>query len=104
VTICWKRFHEYAQDMKSYFDSVEEIESDEENAYDWASEITDKHNALARRFNRVTGYLRERGRPLAASEAQIETVLTMHKKKLSLRAIAEHTNLGLRTCAPLSSA
>jgi hypothetical protein len=37
------------------------------------------------------------GRPLAASDAQVEQVLKLHKAGLSLRGIAEETSLGLRT-------
>ena len=35
------------------------------------------------------------GRPLAASEAQVATVLNSRKRGVSLRGIAEETNLGL---------
>jgi hypothetical protein len=70
---------------------------------DHHNELVDKHNALVRDWNRfVPDYnaaVRRRnvGRPLAASEAQIETVLKLHKAGTSLRDIAKDTSLGLRT-------
>jgi hypothetical protein len=55
---------------------------------DWNQFVPD-YNAAVRRRNV--------GRPLAASEAQVATVLKLHKGDMSLRDIAEETSLGLQT-------
>jgi hypothetical protein len=66
-------------------------------------EWLEKYVALVRKWNAaVTDFnelLRPRnfGRPLAASEAQCEQVRKLRKRGVSLRGIAEETNLGLQT-------
>jgi len=57
------------------------------------------HNDLVGRWNTLVKHYspQDIGRPLAASEAQCETVLKLRKRELSLRIIAEETSLGLRT-------
>jgi regulator of protease activity HflC (stomatin/prohibitin superfamily) len=63
----------------------------------------DRYNDLLRKWNRFVGdytaTVRRRnvGRPLAASDAQRETVLRLRGAGKSLRTIADETNLGLNT-------
>ena len=65
--------------------------------------LFEKHEDLVKRWNRlVTRYNatvndRDPGRPLAASDAQVLMVRKLRRKKLSLRAIADETSLGLQT-------
>jgi hypothetical protein len=62
-----------------------------------------EHQALIRQWNKFVGDYnsvvspRERGRPLAASDAQQAEVLKRHKAKASLRAITLATGLSMRT-------
>ena len=72
----------------------------------WSStpgDITDKHdklirdyNNLVRRWNREFAG-RSPGRPLAASDAQVDEVRRLRKGGASLRLIAEQTALGVNT-------
>lgn len=67
--------------------------------YEWLQkyvELTRKWNKFVPEYNAV---IRPRnvGRPLDASEAQQREVLKLHKSGMSLRSIAEETNLGFRT-------
>jgi hypothetical protein len=63
----------------------------------------EKYRALLKDWNKfvpdynATVRHRNVGRPLQASEAQVEQVLKLHKQGLSLRGIVDETNLGLRT-------
>jgi hypothetical protein len=67
------------------------------------NEWHDRYVDLVRKWNRnvadFNAMVRRRnvGRPLAASDAQRRTVLTLHKADGSLRGIAEETSLGLNT-------
>jgi len=66
---------------------------------EWHDEYVD----IARKWNYIVPIFnakvrpRNVGRPLAASDAQRETVLKLRKRRMSLRAIAEETSLGLST-------
>jgi len=60
------------------------------------SELLKRWNAAVADFN-ATLRPRPVGRPLLASEAQIEAVLGLRKRGTSLRAIADETSLGLST-------
>ena len=64
--------------------------------YDEHLKLIREWNKLVPKYNAVVAP-RERGRPLAASEAQQQAVLKQHKAKASLRAIAKTTKLSLRT-------
>jgi hypothetical protein len=87
------------------FDMVQ----DAEGVWKWRSSFVEgqewfeKYRELLKEWNRfVPDYnaaVRHRnvGRPLAASDAQVEQVLKLHKQGSSLRDIAEETSLGLRT-------
>jgi hypothetical protein len=87
------------------FDMVQ----DEDGLWEWSRDLVegtewlDKYCALLKEWNRfVPEYnaaVRPRnvGRPLGASDAQIEQVLRLYKSGASLRSIAEETSLGLRT-------
>lgn len=63
--------------------------------------LCDAYSDLVRRWNKyvplINGRRQNVGRPLQASEAQCEHVLTLHKAGHSLRAIADETSLGLPT-------
>jgi hypothetical protein len=63
------------------------------------NQIIDEYNNLVARWNRFVPMLNLQnvGRPLAASEAQCVRVLKLRKLGMSLRGIAEETNLGLAT-------
>jgi hypothetical protein len=61
------------------------------------NELSDKHNDLVRRWNEKLKGGRPVGRPLAASEAQVATVLQLREAGTSLRDIADETSLGLAT-------
>jgi chromosome segregation ATPase len=65
-------------------------------AYD---ELLTKHRDLRKRFNKLIDIYNPQapGRPLNASEAQCVEVVKLHKRKLSLRDIAEETSLALST-------
>lgn len=70
-----------------------------------ANQYHDKYVALLKNWNKfvpeynaaVSVNKRNVGRPLAASEAQVATVRKLRAEGQSLRAIAEATNLGLKT-------
>jgi hypothetical protein len=70
---------------------------------DTADAYHDKYVALLRDWNRFVGQYnaivqpRNVGRPLAASDAQVAQVLKLRQRGLSLRGIADETNLGLPT-------
>jgi hypothetical protein len=63
--------------------------------------LRDNYNALVRDWNKylplINGRTQPVGRPLAASEAQVETVRKLHKDGMSLRDIMIETNLGFST-------
>jgi hypothetical protein len=59
-------------------------------------ELRDEWNKHVAAFN-ATIAPRTVGRPLAASEAQVATVLKLRKRGVSLRGLAEETSLGLPT-------
>jgi uncharacterized coiled-coil protein SlyX len=63
--------------------------------------ILDDYGALIRDWNKylplINGEPRPVGRPLAASEAQIDTVRKLHKDRMSLRDIMIETNLSFST-------
>jgi hypothetical protein len=64
-------------------------------------ELVDNYNKLVDRWNRflplINGKDRPIGRPLAASEAQVDKVRRLHKDGMSLRDIMIETNLGFST-------
>ena len=70
---------------------------------DQHSDLNEKHNKLVRKWNKFVGEYnstvapRGIGRPLQASEAQVENVRKLRKSGHSLRAIATQAGLGLRT-------
>ncbi len=60
------------------------------------TKLRDDYNKLVRRFVREVS-TRSPGRPLSASDAQVDEVRRLRKDGLSLRLIVAETNLGLRT-------
>jgi hypothetical protein len=106
------RAAECMQDCESMIDTwiqAFDMVQDEEGRWRWNGDFIDghewfeKHRELLKEWNRfvpeynVAVRLRNVGRPLAASDAQIEQVLRLHKSGVSLRGIVEETSLGLRT-------
>jgi hypothetical protein len=69
--------------------------------WDAHNALVEKHNALVAQWNKYVPILNRQGqpigRPLAASEAQVETVLNLRKLGHSLRSILEETSLGFST-------
>ena len=80
-----------------------QYEFPQDRILDLYSDLLEKHNKLVREFNKFVGDYnstvapRGLGRPLEASEAQINKVRQLRKAGKSLRAIAAETGLGLRT-------
>jgi hypothetical protein len=68
-----------------------------ERGWDKAREIGEQFIKLMRAYNVYAGPRQPIGRPIAASEAQEKEVIRLRKKGISLREIAERTNLGLKT-------
>src|SRR5262245_14092720 len=72
---------------------------------DQALKMRDDYHAIVRDWNQfvpqynavVVPRQRNVGRPLLASDAQVDEVLKLRKAGKSLRTIAEETSLGLRT-------
>src|SRR5262249_3006875 len=100
-----QRYEETIEAWKRAFDMV----INEEGVWVWSPNYTngnewvEKYQSLLREGNKfvgeynATGRKSNVGRPLAASDAQCETVRKMHKAGTSLRNIADETNLGLNT-------
>jgi hypothetical protein len=100
-----QRCNETIESWKHAFDMV----LNDEGMWTWDPKYTnglewvEKYQALVDKWNKFVGEynstVRKRnvGRPLAASDAQCETVRKLHKAGTSLRDIAEETNLGLNT-------
>jgi hypothetical protein len=67
----------------------------------------DDYNELVQQWNKyvplINGKRQPVGRPLAASEAQCDEVLKLHKGGRSLRGIVEDTSLGLNTVRTIVS-
>jgi hypothetical protein len=104
------RLREHADDYVNSIEAWKEsfgMTMTEDGKWTWApfwnghGELIDAYNDLVRQWNkylpRINGEPRNVGRPLAASEAQCVQVLKLHKGGVSLRAIVDETNLGLRT-------
>ena len=64
-------------------------------------QVIDDYNSLVHRWNKylplINGRQRPVGRPLVASEEQQAAILKHHKAGMSLRRIADETELGLNT-------
>jgi hypothetical protein len=65
--------------------------------FDDYNELVTRQNKLVRRFNANIASVQPVGRPIAASEAQQDRVLKLHKAGRSSRWIAEETGLSRRT-------
>jgi hypothetical protein len=69
--------------------------------WDEHNELIDDYNDLVRRWNKylpkINGELRNVGRPLAASHAQVAAVLKLDKAGYSLRGIVDETGLTFAT-------
>src|SRR5258708_20796126 len=72
--------------------------------WDRYQELQRKWNKFVPEYNgiiyRLSGRMREIGRPLGASEAQCAAVLRLHEAGGSLRGIPTETGLGLRSVRP----
>lgn len=121
-----QRMEEHADDYVNCLESwkeVFEMEQTEDGAWTWKpfwdewgkdkvelsmncnvyNLLVDQHNDLVRRWNEKLRGGNPVGRPLAASEAQITTVLELRERGTSLRDIAEETSLGLNTVRTIIS-
>jgi hypothetical protein len=69
--------------------------------WDEHNKLIDDYDALVRQWNACVPFLNKQqrnvGRPLAASEAQVEEVRRLRKAGRSLRGIVDDTSLGLPT-------
>ena len=65
--------------------------------FDDYNALVTRHNKLVRRFNANVASVQPVGRPIAASEAQQDLVLKLHKAGRSSRWIAEEIGLSRRT-------
>ena len=95
---------------KEVFDVVERepglwvFDPSQTDAWNRYTELAEKYKALVAEWNKAVAdfnamYARKRdpGRPLGASEAQVEEVRRLHAEGKSRRFIAERTGLGERT-------
>ena len=111
-----RRIAELRAEIDELGDLVERMEENVEDAntviersrewlddpfWDWTAleDYRAKYNALVRDWNAVVPLMRQQpvGRPLAASDEQVESGLKLRRQGMSLRAIAEETSLGLNT-------
>jgi hypothetical protein len=109
-----ERQREHVQDSSDLIDSWIEafdMHLNAEGVWEWRASFVEGHEwfgkyvALAKQWNQIVPEYnavvaprrRNVGRPLAASDAQRQTVLKLRKAGQSLRAIAEETSLGLNT-------
>lgn len=104
-----RRLREHAEDYVASIESWRETFDMEltDDGWSWKP-FWDKHwmlvgdwNDLVKRWNKAVPILdagmQDVGRPLAASEAQVATVLKLHNQGKSLRWIVDETSLTLRT-------
>jgi hypothetical protein len=106
------RQHEHLRDASDMIDQWKqafEMEQNDKDEWVWKASFTEgdewfaKHQAIVRNWNafvpRYNAVVQPRnvGRPLAASDAQVVQVRALRKRGMSLRNIAEETNLGLPT-------
>jgi hypothetical protein len=109
-----ERQREHVQDSSDLIDSWIEafdMHLNADGVWEWRASFAEGHEwfgkyaALAKQWNQIVPEYnavvaprrRNVGRPLAASDAQRQTVLKLRKAGQSLRAIAEETSLGLNT-------
>lgn len=106
-----RRFDEYEDDFRATIESYRDIfhmapaddDSGWTNAPFLASYhgLVDRYNDLRKRWNKAVPILnagmKDIGRPLAASEAQIVEVISSHMIGDSLREIVEATSLSMQT-------
>jgi uncharacterized coiled-coil protein SlyX len=105
-----RRMQEHIEDADNTLERWKEtfhMMEDENGKWTWEpfwderNKIIDDYNDLAHRWNKylpiINGRSQPVGRPLGASEAQVATVLKLHKQGVSLRGIVDETSLGLRT-------
>ncbi len=102
------KMREHLEDRKAIMDNVIEAFGMEHVGdhmhFRYApGDVADKYNELLGDYNNLVGRWnrefagRSPGRPLAASETQVDEVRRLRKDGLSLRLIVAETNLGLRT-------
>jgi hypothetical protein len=105
-----RRFGENAEDysntMEAWRDTFDMTMTDKdtwtwEPFWDKRSKLIADYNDLVHRWNRflplINGRTQPVGRPLGASDAQVDEVKRLHKRGVSLRGICDHTSLSFRT-------
>lgn len=103
-----RRMEEHAEDYVSTIESWKEtfrMTTAKGGGWTWEpfwdeyAELIDEHNKLIRKWNRYLPLIRQQppGRPLAASDDEVEFVLRLRKAGRSLRAIMEETGLSFQT-------
>ena len=105
-----RRLREQAEDVDATFEQWRgafDMVLSEKGTWSWDPfvkehwKLLEDYNDLVRRWNTraipLLNGVQDVGRPLAASEAQVGTVLKLHKAGKSLRQIEDETSLSLRT-------
>ncbi len=95
----------WAEALGLIYDGTEYVPEPGRFIWEQYAFVVDKHNKLVTKWNRWAGEIqaRPRGRPLEASEAQIEEVRKRHKAGVSLRGIAGMTGLSLSTVRSITA-
>jgi hypothetical protein len=92
----WIEAFNMVQDDKGVWRWGDDLIEDRDKWFDWYTELRAEWNRFVPRYN-ATVSPRNMGRPLAASDAQRDRILSYRKAGKSLRWIAEEMNLGLQT-------
>jgi hypothetical protein len=103
-----RRFDEYEDDHRSTMEQWQQafdMQLNDDGEWSWSpfvdrhNDLVDRWNALVKDWNRYARFTRAQdvGRPLAASDAQVQAVLKLRKASKSLRDIEIETGLSLRT-------
>ena len=104
-----RRFRDHTEDYDATLESWRETFGMELTDKGWSwkpfwndyANLFDQHSALIKQWNKfvpvINASSQDVGRPLAASQTQVATVMKLHKQGKSLRWIAEETSLSLRT-------
>jgi hypothetical protein len=105
-----RRFEEHAEDYCACMESWAEafgMEMTDSGGWTWKpfwdehNKLVDDYNDLVRDWNKYLPLINREtnpvGRPLGATEAQVDEVIKLRKRGMSLRAIADEVEIGLNT-------